>query len=234
MKCKLPHRGSSRVHGHWANTDIFMESPGKQRDTFSANRISCFSRFGQAGVPVSHPLDPQILHSETLAPPDAKAETNVQKLQARKHWNDKSNAEKKRKQRSLPLPTQKPPRDIHKNEACYWSGAWKRTENSTYSFFRSFYPLWSQPEAQELHFHMLVEKECFGVTPGNLQFNGLQNKSMLTLRFSRQIRSFKVKRFRIALTAPFCAFAQDFIPQPPCPEQWQSATGTNAISSLIV
>jgi len=38
------------------------------------NRISYFSRLGQPGVPVSHPLALHLLHSERLAPPDAKPE----------------------------------------------------------------------------------------------------------------------------------------------------------------
>lgn len=70
------------MRGRRANTGVFTDRPQKQRDAFSANRISCFSRFGQA-VPVSRPLDPPILRSETFARPDAKADTNAQSRKPR-------------------------------------------------------------------------------------------------------------------------------------------------------
>lgn len=189
------------MRGRRANTGVFIDSPQKQRDAFSANRISCFSRFGQA-VPVSRPLDPPILRSETFARPDAKADTNAQSCKPRN--TGMINVMQRRGEngaRSHSPPKGLPEILTEMKHVIAVPGKELKIQLTLPS--GAFSPCG--------HFHMLAERECFGVTPGNLQFNGLQNKSMLTLRFSCQIRSFKVKRLPIALTAPFRAFALDRI-----------------------
>lgn len=75
---------------------------GNKWTGISGTRISCFSRLGQPGVPVSHPLAP-VQRGLCLQMQRQKNNlqfiVSTQKLQAQTYWNDQSSPEENRKRK---------------------------------------------------------------------------------------------------------------------------------------